>query len=402
MILMFLLNVLVFTLATAVVIAVGFVATELIVACLPLPRTSVFECARIKKVVLIPAHNEEVGIAKTIASVLKNSDADLRVLVVADNCTDNTAQVASKAGAEVVVRTDPQRRGKGYALDFGLQQLATNPPEAVIVLDADCEVEPGAVKQLAAAAVAWKRPVQGRNLCCAPDVNEPRQALSEFAFRIKNHVRPRGLSLLGGPCLLTGTGMALPWDLVRYARLANGNIVEDMQLGIDLTLAGHAPRFLESAAIRSELPTTTAAAETQRTRWEHGHLATALSEAPQLLARAWRVGDVQSAVLALELAVPPLALLIALWAAATFVAGSAWLIGATSVPFLALLAAGGAITVAVPAAWGILCRDRIPARTILALGSLLASKLTIYQKFLTKRQKEWVRTDRGGATATKS
>lgn len=402
MITMFLVNVLVFTLATVVVTAVVFVTVELVVACLPLPGTSVFECARIKKAVLIPAHNEEAGIAKTIASVLKSNDPDLRVVVVADNCTDKTAQIALQAGAEVAERNDPERRGKGYALDFGLQLLSAAPPEAVVVLDADCEVEPAAVKQLAAAAVSWKRPVQGQNLCYAPNMNEPRQALSEFAFRIKNHVRPRGLSLLGGPCLLTGTGMALPWELVRYARLANGNIVEDMQLGIDLTLAGHAPRFLESASIRSELPVTTAAAETQRTRWEHGHLATAIAEAPQLLARAWKVGDVQAAVLALELAIPPLALLIALWAAATFVAGSAWLIGATSLPFLALLGAGSGLAFAVPTAWAIHCRDRIPVRTVFALGSLLTDKLAIYRKFFTKRQQEWVRTERAGATAAKS
>lgn len=63
--------------------------------------------------------------------------------MVADNCTDDTARLASAAGAEVIERHDALLRGKGYALDFGVRHLAQQPPDVVIVVDADCQVAEG-------------------------------------------------------------------------------------------------------------------------------------------------------------------------------------------------------------------------------------------------------------------
>src|SRR5690606_34058067 len=93
-----------------------------------------------------------------------------RVLVVADNCSDATAAVARRLGAEVVERFDAQQRGKGFALDCGLQALADAPPDVVVFLDADCQAAPDLVTLLSAAAIHTGRPVQGLNLC-DPDPN---------------------------------------------------------------------------------------------------------------------------------------------------------------------------------------------------------------------------------------
>src|SRR5205085_5481634 len=95
-----------------------------------------------------------------------------------------------------------------------------------------------------------------------------KQRLSAFAFKFKNVVRPLGLDRLGAPCLLTGTGMAFPWAVLRGASLATGNIVEDMRLGIDLAAAGHPPRLCAEAHVRSALPAGGRAAVAQRRRWE--------------------------------------------------------------------------------------------------------------------------------------
>ena len=118
----------------------------------------------------------------------------------------------------------------------------------------------------------------GLNLCDPDPHGSVLQIVSGLAFRFKNLVRTLGLVRLAGLNHLTGTGMALPWSLVERVKLADGNVVEDMQLGIDLALAGTPPLFLPEARVDSPLPQQKAAATTQRTRWEHGHLKTLLTQ----------------------------------------------------------------------------------------------------------------------------
>jgi len=110
--------------------------------------------------VLMPAHDEAAVIAQTVAVVRQQLRPQDRLLVVADNCTDTTAEVARAAGAEVVERTDHALRGKGYALAHGLACLAQRPPQVVLVVDADCRVAPGALQRLGAQAWRLQRPVQ--------------------------------------------------------------------------------------------------------------------------------------------------------------------------------------------------------------------------------------------------
>src|SRR5690348_13014544 len=93
--------------------------------------------------IIVPAHNEEQVIAAAVAS-LKSVDwpqDQFRVVVVADNCTDATAAIASKAGAHVMQRQDREHRGKGYALDFAFTaSRARQWANAVVVVDADAQV----------------------------------------------------------------------------------------------------------------------------------------------------------------------------------------------------------------------------------------------------------------------
>ncbi len=94
--------------------------------------------------IVVPAHNEADGIASCIASLraCDPGDGTVTVVVVADNCEDDTAAQAAATGARVLVRHDPARRGKGYALDFAFRQLLTEPFAAFLVVDADTRVEP--------------------------------------------------------------------------------------------------------------------------------------------------------------------------------------------------------------------------------------------------------------------
>ncbi|MEO6118556.1 MAG: glycosyltransferase family 2 protein, partial [Methylotenera sp.] len=98
--------------------------------------------------VLIPAHNESSGIIATLNSIRSQLKSKDRLLVVADNCDDDTAAVALANGAEVIERHDTTKRGKGFALDFGIHYLSQNPLDVVIIIDADCILEANALKPL--------------------------------------------------------------------------------------------------------------------------------------------------------------------------------------------------------------------------------------------------------------
>jgi cellulose synthase/poly-beta-1,6-N-acetylglucosamine synthase-like glycosyltransferase len=344
--------------------------------------------------VLIPAHNEQAVLAATLRTLLPTVPPGTHVLVVADNCDDKTAVIARECGAESVERIDVERRGKGFALDFGIRRLSLDPPDVVVFLDADCHVETDTVKLLAASAIATQRPVQGLNLC-DPDLNgSASQAISGLAFRFKNLVRTLGLVRLAGGSHLTGTGMALPWSLLVQGKLAGGNLVEDMQLGIDMTLTGSAPLFLPEARVSSPLPHSSAAARTQRTRWEHGHLQTLLRHVPRLVWLAVAHRRLKLFWLALDLAIPPLSLLVLALMATTAAAAAGWIAGASALPFSFLVIADLLVALTVLVGWAIHCRHQVRLQTLLAAPLYAAAKLPIYLAFLAKRQRQWVRTSR--------
>ncbi|HEY2749629.1 MAG TPA: glycosyltransferase family 2 protein, partial [Polyangia bacterium] len=218
--------------------------------------------------VLVPAHDEERGIAATLATIAPQLRDGDRLVVVADNCGDATAERARAAGADVFERSDGAHRGKSFAIASGVTYLAANEPDIVIIVDADCRVEPGAIDALRAAAV--ERPAQAAYVMRAPDGAPPARRLAELMFLLRNVVRPLGLARLGVPCLLTGAGMAFPWSLIRGAALASGSVVEDLQLAIDLAADGTPPRFCGEARVTSLFPTGEAAAGKQQTRWLWG------------------------------------------------------------------------------------------------------------------------------------
>ncbi|MCL2429132.1 MAG: glycosyltransferase family 2 protein [Alphaproteobacteria bacterium] len=351
-------------------------------------------CPRPTIAVLVPAHDEEAGIAHTLADIRTELDTGDTLLVVADNCSDSTAIVARAAGAQVAERQDRTRRGKGYALDFGMRCLSAAPPEVVIIVDADCRLAPGALDELARTAAATNRPVQALNLMTAPAPAAANLKAAQFAWRVKNWVRPLGLGALNLPCQLMGTGMAFTWPVLKSAALASGDIVEDLKLGLDLALAGHPPLFCPSAVVTSEFPPSVEAARRQRERWEHGHLLTSLVMAPRLIAAALRRGNLALLALALDLAVPPLALLGLMIVATLVVAGLLAAMG----NFAALWAGLTDLAVfvlTVVVAWTRFGRDVVPARTLASVAGFVWAKLPIYGRLLLRGPAaQWIRTDR--------
>jgi len=347
--------------------------------------------------VLIPAHNEAAVIAATLRTLLPTLPSGGRALVVADNCTDATAAMARQCGVEVIERHDAVRRGKGFALDFGVRHLELDPPAAVVFLDADCRVAPETVRLLAACAIQAQRPVQGLNLCQADAKGGSLQVVSMLAFRFKNLVRARGLARLAGVSHLSGTGMALPWSLAQQAKLASDNLAEDMQLGVDLAIGGWPAMFMREALVESPLPSSAASARTQRTRWEHGHLKIIGQQAPRLLWQALKQRRLDLAWLALDLAIPPLALLAFALASLTALTTVNRVLGGTALPLLLTGAATASLIAAIAAGWAAFCRRQVPLVALLTAPLYIAAKLPIYLAFLFKRQQAWVRTERDPA-----
>jgi glycosyltransferase involved in cell wall biosynthesis len=344
---------------------------------------------------LIPAHNESTGLLPTLADVKAQLRRADRILVVADNCTDDTRAVAAAAGADVIDRNDPDRRGKGYALAAGLRHLGLDPPDVVVIVDADCRLDDTAIDRLAAVCAATQRPVQALYLMTAPDESAINSRVAEFAWRVKNWARPLGLRALGLPCQLMGTGMAFQWNTVRPADLASGSIVEDLKLGLDLALAGNPPVFCPSARVTSDFPSSAGGVQTQRLRWERGHIGIIVTAAPRLILAAVTRANLDLLALALDVAVPPLSLLgmlvIGMWMAA----GLAALLGLSSAALLVSTTSLATFAGGVFLSWLKYGRDILPPRAIWLIGAYAIGKLPLYSRILSRKSGgQWIRTDR--------
>ncbi len=344
--------------------------------------------------ILMPAHNESLVIAETIKALIPALNSADQILVVADNCNDETANIARNFGSTVIERQHATLRGKGYALDFGLQYLKTSPPEVVIVIDADCIADTQAIAALANACVLYQRPIQALYLMQAQANPSLKQRIAAFAWLVKNYVRPLGFNVLGLPCQLMGTGMAFIWQDITAIHLASGHIAEDMKMGVDLARINKAPIFLPEALVTSTFPSDQAATKTQRARWEHGHLSVIVSDAPALFIEAITTKNLQMLGLALDLIVPPLAVL-------ALMCGFVWLIsfGLYHLTYLPLSFAYASLVliilgVAVLTAWAFFGRHIISLKQLCYAPVYALIKIPLYIKFFVNRQVEWVRSKR--------
>jgi len=383
-------------LGVMLLVAVSVLAAQILAHALArptlVPDTSAAS-PRASLAVLVPAHNEEGGIAAALATMRPQLAPGDRLLVVADNCSDGTADAVRASGAEVVERSSPLR-GKGYALAHGVNHLRADPPSAVVIVDADCNLAPGALDALMDTLASTGRPVQALYLMLAPADAGLGRRLAQFAWRVRNWVRPSGWHRFGLPCQLMGTGMAFSWAMLQDAKLANASIVEDMKLGIDLAVAGAAPVFCDRALVTSLFPDSVSASGTQRTRWEHGHIEMILREGPPLLRAAIARGDARLLGMALDLCVPPLALLAGLLMLDWLLALVGRLMGGGS---MALGLASALLVVffsAILLAWAQRGRDLVRLSELLAVPWYILAKVPIYLRFIVRRQKDWVRTDR--------
>jgi cellulose synthase/poly-beta-1,6-N-acetylglucosamine synthase-like glycosyltransferase len=258
--------------------------------------------------IIVPAHNEAVAIGRTVASLRRiNWPGDhFRVVVCADNCTDETALNARTAGAHVVERQDPTRRGKGYALDFAFATSRLDAvADAVAVVDADAEVSENFLEAIAA------RLEQGA--CCVQvhyGVLNPlaswRTRLITIAKGSFHIVRSRAREHLGLSCGIRGTGWCVTHKLLGYVPYRAFSLTEDVEYGIELGLAGYRVVYADEAHCDAEMVVSEAVAAPQRARWEQGRFALVRSRTLPLL---WKAIERPSKVcldLAVDLLVLPI------------------------------------------------------------------------------------------------
>jgi hypothetical protein len=307
---------------------------------------------RLRFDLVVPAHDEEAGIAETVRSLagLSWPPALRRIIVVADNCTDATADRASEAGALVLVRNDP-RRGKGHALAHAYaRSLADGFADAVVVVDADTVVSANLLEAFAARLEAGALAVQAEYGVRNPDASW-RTRLTAVAFALFHDVRSLARERLGCSAGLRGNGMCFATRLLREVPSEAYSLVEDVEYGIRLGLAGHRVRYAAEASVLGDMAAGAGAAAVQRRRWEGGRTRMVREHGWTLLRRAAAEGDRVLLDLALDLLVPPLSTLAAAVAAGAAGAGLLAVTGGPAWPALPWLAAVLALVGYVARGW---------------------------------------------------
>ena len=348
---------------------------------------------------VVPAHDEAATLGPTLASleVLDYPQARRRLVVVADNCRDDTAEVARQAGAMVLTRSDPARPGKGQALAFAFARLLDDGfADAVVVVDADTVVTANLLRAFDARIAAGATALQADYGVANPDESW-RTRLLTLAFALFHGVRSLGRARLGLSAGLRGNGMCFTTGALRAVPHDAGSIVEDIEQGIALGLAGIPVTYVPEARVLGEMPASRDAAAGQRQRWEGGRRALLRHHFWPLMRTAWRRRSLLALDLGLDLLVPPLADLTGLVGLGLFASWGLHLAGGT--PTVAVVAfSGAALGIVVYLARGLVLSG-LGGRGLVALTTApayLAWKLVLRRGRFARAASPWVRTARKG------
>lgn len=344
--------------------------------------------ARGRIAIVVPAHNEAQGIARTLKSVSAETrvDGDAELIVIADNCSDETAAIVRHHGVRILERDDELHRGKGYALDFAFRRLLAEDYRYFVVVDADSELAPGFLDSLRRHFAAGAMAVQTRYTVLNAD-DSLRTRLMEIALRAFNVLRPRGRAALGCSAGLLGNGFALRREVLERIPYSAGSVVEDLEYHLVLVWHGVQVAYADDATVRGEMPSGGPGARSQRARWEGGRLRMLAEHAPGLLLDLCR-GRVSALEPLLDLLLLPLSYHVALLA----------LLLALPLNWAQLLAAASLLVVfahvAAAAAMGEFTRRHLWA--LFALPFYFVWKLSLVPATLAAagRNSPWVRTAR--------
>jgi cellulose synthase/poly-beta-1,6-N-acetylglucosamine synthase-like glycosyltransferase len=363
-------------------------------ALLPRRRPDRGNVAGFRLAVVVPAHNEELNIGRTVASIqaaareAAGECITLTAVVVADNCKDATAAAAVRAGARVFERTDTVKRGKGYALDYAFCALLPEGYDGFAVVDADSDVSPNFLLATAAAMRAGADATQCRYLVRNPGASA-RTRLMKVALLAFNVLRPRGRYRLGLSAGIYGNGFAISAATLRAVPYTAESVVEDLEYHLALVRTGRRVRFIDDAAVYGDMPEGKAGAGTQRARWEGGRFRMLRANAPGLAVEVMR-GKLALIEPLFDLLLLPLSFhLLLLVAAAAIPSWPGREIGLAGLGIVAFHLAGAILLGGSPA------RDAAALAT--APFYVLWKILLLPKVIATSRSRAaWVRTERAG------
>jgi hypothetical protein len=341
--------------------------------------------------VVVPAHDEEASLPRTLASLatLDYPRALVEIVVIAHNCTDGTARLGERAGATVWEHRG--ERGKGAALSWGLARVVAERPDvdAVVVVDADCTVAANLLSALEARLAADAAAVQAAYEVSNPGASST-AALRWASFALINRVRPLGKDTLGLSAGLLGTGMAFRRELLARRPWRARSLVEDQEHHLALVAAGARVTFAPETRVSSPMPTSLRRSRTQGLRWDAGRRSLIRRWTPRLLAEGLRRRDPVRLHAGLEPLVPPQSLLLAANAAAAALAlggprAARWTSAANLAGQAGFVAGGLALAHAPAAAW----------RALALAPALAVWKLALLSRlWLQGPPSDWVRTGR--------
>jgi cellulose synthase/poly-beta-1,6-N-acetylglucosamine synthase-like glycosyltransferase len=351
-------------------------------------------------VILVPAHNEELLIGEVVRGIFdQDYPRDLYTLyVIADNCSDTTAQRAEEAGATVLVRTSETHRGKGWALEWALDRIreAETPFDAVIIMDADSRLSSNFLASMNSALVRGWHAVQG--FYGVMNVEESwRTRLMAVALALVHYTKPLGRRRLGLTVGLKGNGMCFSAHALKTVPWSGDSITEDIEYTLRLARAGIQVHFDPDAVVLAQMPVSGRQAASQRERWEGGRYGL-LKRAVALLGEGVKRRDLRIADCGFELLIPPFVELMAVPILMLLLSAGWMLVTASEAARISLTVWTAILSLLFLYLILALAVAKVPLRTAAALlaAPLYAGwKFVLYAKMLLRGgPKGWVRTER--------
>jgi 1,2-diacylglycerol 3-beta-glucosyltransferase len=357
--------------------------------------------ANLRCCILVPAHNEAAGIGSTITSLqaLDYPASAFRVVVIADNCTDETAAVAAAHGADVIVRQEPNRRGKGWALQYAINQLLdeTAPTwDVLVVVDADTVVSANLLHAVTTHIANGAHAVQAAYLP-RPTSDAPTAVVTEVAFAAFHLIRSGARERLGLSCGLRGNGMAFRRQLLRQVPHTAFSRTEDLEFGVLLGLHDVRVAFAGETRVFGDMPERADVVAVQRERWIGGRAALARRMAPALIVGAIRRPSLMLADLAIDLLLPPLSALLVMTVIGGLLAlGLSVVMGAPSASLFVSGVALLGLAIHVGHAAVVAGRGRAFLAALRTVPGYALSKSRIAWRGLRPTDDTWIRTTREG------
>jgi len=266
------------------VLASGVVYLYFLVGVAILSKREKLSSTKIMKfLILIPAYNESTGIINTIDSLKRmNNQSETEIFVIADNCDDDTAQIAADCGVEVLVRSDPINQGKGYALEWTMNQYNLSEFDAVAVIDADTIVEENMLEVMAGLFSGGADAIQ-LNYLMTSKKKRGIAYLQYIASLTENYLFYGPRQKLGMAILLRGSGMAIRSSILQEFPWNSHSITEDVDYALKLLRAGKRIDFSALSTVYAGSTESLSQSYAQKKRWASGTFALITENFLQLL-----------------------------------------------------------------------------------------------------------------------